>query len=95
MAGYVIVNDEITDPARFEEFRSRVGATVAAHGGKYHVRGGAIEVVDGDWTPERVVVIEFESVERAKAWLSSPEYSEIRKIRLESARANVTIAEGV
>ena len=95
MAGYVIVNDEITDPALFEEFRSRIGANVAAHGGKYHVRGGAIEVVDGDWTPERMVVIEFESVERAKEWLASPEYSELRKIRLASARANVIIAQGV
>ena len=95
MAGYVIVNDDITDEALFEEFRSQVRATVEAHGGKYHVRGGATEVVDGDWTPGRLVVIEFESVERAKAWLSSPEYSELRKIRLQAARASVIIAEGV
>ena len=95
MAGYVIVNDDITDEALFEEFRSQVRATVEAHGGKYHVRGGATEVVDGDWTPGRLVVIEFESVERAKAWLSSPEYSAIRKIRLQAARASVIIAEGV
>ena len=95
MAGYVIVNDDITDEAVFAEFRERVGATVEAHGGRYLVRGGATEVADGDWTPDRLVVIEFDSVEQARAWLNSPEYSEIKGIRARSASASVIIAEGV
>ena len=95
MAGYVLVNDDITDEAAFAEFRERVGATVEAHGGKYLVRGGATEVADGDWTPGRLVVIEFDSAEQARAWLSSPEYTEIREIRARSASASVIIAEGV
>ena len=95
MAAYVIVNDEITDETAFAEFRSRVGATVEANGGRYLVRGGATEVMDGDFEPGRVVVIEFDSAERAKGWLTSPEYLEIKKIRMRAARASVVIVEGV
>ena len=95
MAGYVVVNDDITDEATFDEFRERVGATVEAHGGRYLVRGGATEVADGDWTPGRLVVIEFDSVEQARAWLNSPEYTEIKDIRSRSANASVIVAEGV
>ena len=95
MAGYVIVNDEVTDESVFAEFRNRVAATVEAHGGRYLVRGGAAELVDGDWEPGRLVVIEFDSVEQAKGWLTSPEYTEIKEIRMRSARASVVIVEGV
>lgn len=95
MAAYAIVHNEIFDAALFEEFRKQVGATVAAHGGRYLVRGGAIEVIDGDWDPERLIVVEFEGSEQAKAWLKSPEYQSIREIRVKSATANVIIVEGV
>ncbi len=95
MAAYVIVNDEITDETAFEEFRSRVAATIEAHGGRYLVRGGATEVMDGDWQPGRVVVVEFDSAEHARGWLTSPEYLEIKKIRMRAARASVIIVEGV
>ena len=64
MAGYVIVHNEITDEPLFAEFRQRVAATIEAHGGRYLVRGGATEVIDGDWVPERIVVVEFDSVDR-------------------------------
>ena len=95
MAGYVIVNDDITDEAVFAEFRERVGATTEAYGGRYLVRGGGTEVVEGDWTPDRLVIIEFDSVEQAHAWLNSPEYLEIKDIRARSATARIIIAEGV
>ncbi len=95
MAGYAIIHDDIQDEALFAEFRKRVGATVEAHGGRYLVRGGAIEVMDGDWTPDRIVVIEFDSVDKAKAWLTSPEYTEIKEIRMKAASASVLVAEGV
>ena len=94
MAGYAIIHDEIQDQALFAEFRQRVGATVEAHGGRYVVRGGAIEVIDGDWTPDRVVVIEFDSVDQAKGWLTSPEYTEIKEIRMKAATASVIVVEG-
>ena len=95
MAGYVIVNDEISDEAGFAEFRQKVGATVAAHGGRYLVRGGATEVIDGDWTPDRLVVIEFDSVDQAKAWLNSADFQAIKDLRVSSASASVIVAEGV
>lgn len=94
MAGYVIVEDQITDEAVFAEFRERVAPTVEAFGGRFLVRGGEIEVFDGDWQPGRIVVIEFESVERAEAWLNSPEFAEIREIGTRSANANVIIVQG-
>ena len=95
MAGYVIVHDEVQDQAVFAEFLERVAATVEAHGGRYLVRGGAVEVMDGDWTPDRIVVIEFDSVDQAKAWLTSPEYTEIKEIRMKSASASLIVVEGV
>ena len=95
MAGYAIIHDEIQDQALFAEFRRRVGATVEAHGGRYLVRGGAIEVMDGDWSPDRIVVVEFDSVDQARAWLNSPEYTEIKQIRMKAASASVIIVEGV
>lgn len=94
MAGYVIVDNHVTDAEVYAEFRDRVAATVEAHGGKYLVRGGAAEGVEGDWTPHRIVVIEFESVAQAKAWLASPEYTELRAIRAKSATASVIVVEG-
>ncbi len=95
MAGYVIVHDEIHDEALFDQFRQRVAATIEAYNGRYLVRGGATEVMDGDWTPQRIVVVEFDSVDQAKAWLTSPEYGEIKKIRMQAANASVIVVEGV
>lgn len=95
MAGYVIVNDEIEDSAAFAKFRQKVGETVKAHGGKYLVRGGATEVIDGDWVPDRLIVIEFDSADHARAWLNSDDFQAIKHLRVSSASASVVIAEGV
>ena len=66
MAAYVIVEIEVSDPVGYEEYRKLAGAAVAVQGGKFLVRGGKIEALEGDWRPERLVVLEFPSVERAK-----------------------------
>ena len=95
MAGYVIVNNEIMDEALHAEFRELAAATIEAHGGKYLVRGGAAEAIDGEWAPSHIVVIEFDSVKQAKAWLSSPGYAEAKKIRMRAAKASVIVVEGV
>ena len=95
MAAYVIVNDEVLDEGTFSDFRERIGATVAAHGGRYLVRGGSLEVVEGSWSADRLVVVEFDDVGAARAWLSSPEYLELKGIRERSANANVILVEGV
>lgn len=95
MAGYAIIHNAVTDESLYAEFREQAAATIAKYGGKYLVRGGAAEAVDGDWVPDRVVVIEFASVAQAKAWFNSPEFAEAKQIRNRCADAIVVIVEGV
>ena len=95
MAGYALIDVEITDQTVFAEFRERAPAVVEAHGGRFLVRGGATEVVQGDWTPHRVVIVEFDSVERAKSWWNSPDHTELRAMLDRCSKTTVTIVEGV
>jgi len=95
MAAHVIVDIEITDPAGYEEYKKLAGATVEKYGGKYIVRGGATEVLEGDWKPRRIVVLEFESVQRAKEWLNCEEYREPRKMRHRTAKTKMIVVESV
>ncbi|MDA0734482.1 MAG: DUF1330 domain-containing protein [Chloroflexi bacterium] len=95
MAGYVIAQLIVTDPAKFEVYRGQVSATIEQYGGKYLVRGGATETVEGDWNPQRMVILQFESVERAKEWYYSPEYSGPMQLRHQAANSNVVFVEGV
>jgi uncharacterized protein (DUF1330 family) len=95
MAAYIIVDLEITDPLNYSEYKKLAGATVEKYGGRYLVRGGACETLEGDWQPKRIVVLEFDNSERAKAWLNSPEYSEPRKMRHRTAKTRMIVVEGV
>ena len=95
MAAYVIVDSVITDQSVFDDYLQQVPAVVESHGGKYLARGGAIEVVQGDWTPNRIVVVEFDSVERARGWQDSPEYVELKAMLNRSSNTSVVITEGV
>ena len=95
MAAYVIVDVEVTDPVKFAEYGGLVPGTVEKYGGKYLVRGGTIEKIEGKWEPTRVVVIEFESVEQVKRWYDSDEYSGPKQLRREASKANLLIVEGV
>lgn len=95
MPGYVIGNINVTDPDAFEEYRGMVPATIAAYGGKYLVRGGVADVVEGDWNPNRLVVLEFESVERAREWYNSPEYTPAKAVRLKASTGDLLFVEGV
>ena len=95
MSAYVIVDIEVTDPIGYEEYKKLAPATVAQYGGKYIARGGKTETLEGDWSPKRLVILEFESVERAKAWLNSPEYREPRKMRQRTTHTNMVIIEGI
>jgi uncharacterized protein (DUF1330 family) len=95
MSAYIIVEIEVQDPVGYEEYKKLAGATVAAHGGKYIVRGGKSEVLEGDWQPKRIVVLQFDSVDRAKKWLNCEEYREPRKMRHCTARTNMILVEGV
>jgi len=95
MAAYAIADVEVTDPAKFQEYVSQVPATVEKYGGKYRVRGGAIEKAEGDWEPSRMVVIEFESMGQLKKWYHSQEYDGPMQLRHQSANSNVLFVEGV
>ncbi len=95
MAAYVIVEIEITDPVCYEKYKQQAAATVHQHGGKYIARGGTTEVLEGDWNPKRIVVLEFESIARAKEWLHCDEYREPRKLRHQTAKTNMIVVEGV
>ena len=74
MPAYVIVDINVTDPAGYEEYKRLAAPTVTAYGGKYIARGGRTETLEGSWIPNRLVILEFESIDRARQWLHSPEY---------------------
>ena len=93
-AGYLIADIEITDPGTFNEYRAGVPATIAAYGGKYLVRGAEGEVLEGTWTPKRLVVLEFESLDRAKEWYNSPDYADLKKLRQSASNTNAIFANG-
>jgi len=95
MAGYVIAEVNVTDPEKYEVYRGQVGATIEKYDGQYVVRGGATETVEGDWNPQRLVILQFESVERAKEWYYSPEYSGPMRLRHQAANSNVVFVEGI
>jgi uncharacterized protein (DUF1330 family) len=95
MAVYAVVNVRVTDPARYEEYRAEVPATIERYGGRYLARGGAVEVLEGDWDPQRLVVLEFESMERFRDWYDSPEYAPLRRLRGEAAATQFAVVEGL
>ena len=95
MPAYFIVDNEVTDPAGFEEYRKQVAATVAKYGGKFLVRGGQMQTLEGDWEPKRIVVTEFPSIEQARRWYDSEEYRALKALRLRTARGSVVLVEGV
>ena len=95
MAAYVIVDIEIHDPDRYEEYKTAAAPTVAAHGGRYVVRGGATAALEGGWDPGRIVVLEFDSLERAQAWWASEEYREPKALRQRIATTRMIAVAGV
>ena len=95
MPAYVIVDITVTDPAGYEDYKKLAPPAVAAYGGKYLARGGRVETLEGDWAPTRLVILEFESVERAKQWLESPEYRPARQLRRRTATGTMIVVEGV
>ena len=95
MAAYIIASIEVTDPEQFEVYRGQVPATIERHGGKYLVRGGAVEVVEGDRPARRTVVLEFESLEQARGWYYSEDYAGPKELRMASTISDVLIVEGV
>jgi uncharacterized protein (DUF1330 family) len=92
--GYVFAEVDVTDPEAFKKYAEKVPATVAAADGHYLVRGGKIQAVEGE-APKRLVVIAFESAEKAHAWEYSPAYEAIKPIRQSAAKSRIFIVEGI
>jgi uncharacterized protein (DUF1330 family) len=94
MPAYVIVEVLITDPVEYEEYKKLTPASIAPYGGKFLVRGGETTVLEGDWEPGRIVVLEFPSADMAKQWWNSDLYSKAKLIRQRTASTKMLVVEG-
>ena len=95
MAAYIIVSIKVQDPVRYEAYKSMVPPSLGAYGGKFIVRGGKLETLEGGWSPERFVIIEFPSTDQAKAWWGSTEYAEAKALRQATSASEMIVVEGV
>lgn len=95
MPAYVLADVTVTDLPAMEEYRKQVPATLAKYGGRFLVRGGAHQTVEGDWKPTRLVVIEFPSLADAQRWYDSEEYRALKALRMRAGRTSVVIVDGV
>lgn len=95
MAGYIVVQVDVKDPERYTDYRDMVQPTLQPYGGRYLVRGGKVKNLEGSWEPPRLVIIEFDSVELARAWWSSSEYAEAKQLRQQTADTEMIVVEGI
>ena len=95
MPAYVVVEVDIRDPERYARYRDLAPPSIYQYGGRYIARGGKTEALEGDWAPPRFVILEFENMEQARAWWSSPEYAEAKKLRHATASSRMLLVEGL
>lgn len=94
MPAYVVVQVEVEDPVRYEDYKVMVPPSLKPYGGRFIVRGGKVETLEGDWAPKRFVMVEFPSVEKAKAWWASAEYKDAKALRQATSRTQMIVVEG-
>jgi uncharacterized protein (DUF1330 family) len=95
MSAYIIVDVEVTHPTEYEDYKRLVPGTLEPYGGRFIVRGGETQTLEGSWRPNRMVILEFPSVERAKAWWSSADYAQAKALRQRYARSELVVVAGV
>jgi uncharacterized protein (DUF1330 family) len=95
MSAYVVVDIEINDPSTYEEYKRLAPPSIAQFGGRYIARGGQTEILEGNWQPKRLVLLEFPTIEQAKAWWASTEYADAKAMRHRSAVTNMVVVEGL
>ncbi len=95
MAAYVVADIEITDPKAYEEYRAKVPALIAKYGGRYIVRGGKVEPLEGGWQPKRLAVLEFPTLDQALKFYRSEEYAPLIKLRQSASRGRMVVVEGL
>jgi uncharacterized protein (DUF1330 family) len=94
MRAYIIADIDVTDPAGYEAYRKRVPSTIVTHGGRFLARGGTLDVLEGSWTPKRLVIVEFPSMAALRSWYDSPEYRPLIELRSRFARSSLIAVEG-
>ncbi len=95
MPAYVIVETDIHDPVQYERYKAASPGSVAEGGGRFVARGGELAVLEGEWNPSRIVILEFPDLEAAKRWYESPGYQEVKALREGAARLRIVAVEGV
>jgi len=95
MAAYIVVQVDVNDPVRYEDYKKLVQPTLAAFGGRFIVRGGRTETLEGDWAPKRFVIVEFPDIDRAKAWWASDAYAPAKALRQATSFTQMIVAEGL
>ena len=95
MSAYIVVEIHVHDRDRYDRYKEMAPPSIAQYGGRYIVRGGVCEALEGAWNPPRFVMLEFDSAERARAWWSSPEYAEAKKLRHATATTRMLLVEGL
>lgn len=95
MTAYLFVNIQVKDPAAYAEYRQGVSPLIHKHGGEYLARGGAAELLEGDWTPSRVVLLKFPDMAALKAFLNDPEYQPLMDLRQRAAETQMLAVEGI
>lgn len=95
MSAYIIVDIDIHDAGTYARYREMAPPSIEAYGGRYLARGGTTTVLEGEWAPKRVVVLEFPDAQRARDWWASPEYAPAKRLRQSSASADMLLVEGM
>ena len=95
MPAYVIAETDVHDAAQYERYKAAAPEAIAAYGGRYVARGGELSVLEGDWDPARLVILEFDDLEAAKRWYASPEYQAARQLREGAATMRLVAVEGI
>jgi uncharacterized protein (DUF1330 family) len=95
MTAYVIVDIDVHDPVAYEEYKSLAPTAVELYGGKFIARGGKTESLEGDWSPSRLVILQFENSDQARKWLNLEEYREARGMRHKTAKSQMVVIEGL
>jgi len=95
MAAYMVVEIEVTDPVKYERYKELAPPSIARYGGKYLARGGKTETLEGTWSPKRLVILEFPSMDHARSWWTSKEYAEAKGLRQACAATDMVLLDGI
>ena len=95
MTAFLISDVSVRDAEAFQTYRTRAAASIAAYGGRYLARGGAIEALEGTWTPRTIIIVEFPTIEQARAWYRSPEYASALEVREMALSRNLILVDGI